>query len=363
MTTTDESSMALLSMLNEKGLVPQILKAIPAEQHHVFNAWMNRTESLLKATEKVHEVVMVKRGTTRKNTPMWLCTTTNGTEFYVFHPFTLTGWELYKPEFMAMKEDEILYWDDCPIRVKLEPDGKFLKPIWIEQRPEGSAPNERQRAFNVSFVRWIYARQFAVIDFETTGLDDSEIVEIGVVFYDGRPSIHRLIKPQKPIPAEATAIHCVGNDDVVDCPSFAEVWAEIAPMLEGIQLVAWNAEFELARLRYEFSRIADCTFKLPDIVCAMKGYTAGGYKKMSVALKESGIATKERLHSGVNDAQACLEIIKVLRERVHELDAKRQLASGEARSQADVVALRGASDGGSNITTLDHDTETDGGDN
>ncbi len=61
-----------------------------------------------------------------------------------------------------------------------------------------------------------------VVDTETTGVGpDDEIVELGaLVFHGGRVTDRRnvLVKPSKPIPEEATAVHGITNDIVASCP-------------------------------------------------------------------------------------------------------------------------------------------------
>ena len=56
----------------------------------------------------------------------------------------------------------------------------------------------------------------AILDTETTGLyDDAEIVEISIIDENGGVLLDTLVKPLKPIPAEATAIHgdrCLSTD-------------------------------------------------------------------------------------------------------------------------------------------------------
>lgn len=326
-----ELSVSLVKMLTEKTLIDSLLAVIPAEQQYVFKAWMDETDKLVIASEKIQHVIFVKRGTTRKGDPMWKCATRENTEFYIFHPFALFGWVLY-PEFMAMADGDTLYWDDCPIRIKLTPDGKYLKPSWVEQRPEGALPNNRNHSFNVAFVTWMFARPFATIDFETTGTHpEAEIVEIGIVFSDGRPPIHRLVKPQNPIPPQMTDIHSISDADVAICEPFWDVWAEVYPQIKDVALTAWNAEFEEARLQYELTRIGNSTFPMPEIMCAMKAYSFGrDYQKMTTALKEMEVPMEGRLHSGINDAEALLALLVALKKRVEGIDTHHRVLRGES---------------------------------
>lgn len=54
---------------------------------------------------------------------------------------------------------------------------------------------------------------YIILDTETTGLDNTaEIVEISVINDQGEVLLDTLIKPTKPIPGDATAIHGITNE-------------------------------------------------------------------------------------------------------------------------------------------------------
>ncbi len=61
---------------------------------------------------------------------------------------------------------------------------------------------------------------YLFIDTETTGLgDDAEIVEICIIDSHGFIMLNTLIKPTKPIPDEAIAIHGITNEMVAFAPA------------------------------------------------------------------------------------------------------------------------------------------------
>ena len=64
----------------------------------------------------------------------------------------------------------------------------------------------------------------AILDTETTGLyDDAEIVEISIIDENGGVLLDTLVKPLKPIPAEATAIHGITNEMVATAPTWVAI--------------------------------------------------------------------------------------------------------------------------------------------
>lgn len=93
--------------------------------------------------------------------------------------------------------------------------------------------------------RWV-AQNAAILDTETTGLDDqAEIVELAVVACSGETLLQTLVKPTRPIPPGAADIHGITDAMVADAPSWPEVQAQLLQILEGRQLVIWHADYDL----------------------------------------------------------------------------------------------------------------------
>jgi DNA polymerase III subunit epsilon len=97
------------------------------------------------------------------------------------------------------------------------------------------------------------------IDTETTGRNPEQdrVIEVGCVFYRGGQLLDKkgwLINPGCPIPAEASAVHGIFDQDVESCPPFEQVADEIASSLLGYIPLAYNAEFDRAFLQAEFKR-------------------------------------------------------------------------------------------------------------
>lgn len=98
-------------------------------------------------------------------------------------------------------------------------------------------------------------------DLETTGIQVAKdrIVEISFlkIMPDGKEiSKTRRINPQMPIPAQATAIHGITDDDVKDCPTFQEIAKSLAEQIEGCDLAGFNSNrFDIPLLAEEFLRV------------------------------------------------------------------------------------------------------------
>lgn len=103
-------------------------------------------------------------------------------------------------------------------------------------------------------------RPLAFFDLETTGLSISadRIVEISILRanIDGSTkTLTKRINPGRPIPPETTAIHGISDEDVKDCPSFAELGNELNQFLKDCDLAGYNAiKFDIPFLVEEFLR-------------------------------------------------------------------------------------------------------------
>jgi DNA polymerase III subunit epsilon len=169
---------------------------------------------------------------------------------------------------------------------------------------------------------------FAVIDFETTGLDPERdrVMEIGVVcFDDGVPtaSRHWLLNPGIPVPEEARAVHGITDEDIKDAPRFPEIASDLVELLRGRIPVAYNAEFDRAFLHAECRRLGLCDIEdsppalRNDVVWVdplvwvreLQKYEKG--KKLTDVCARLGLAL-ERAHRAAGDADAAGRVLLTL---------------------------------------------------
>lgn len=109
---------------------------------------------------------------------------------------------------------------------------------------------EVDRVYAIRWAKEMLEKDFVILDTETTGLGDAEIVEIAIVDKAGNPLVDTLIKPNIPIPAESTAIHGITDEMVKDAPALSEVWPQITDALRGKHLLVYNLEFDINILNY-----------------------------------------------------------------------------------------------------------------
>lgn len=96
-------------------------------------------------------------------------------------------------------------------------------------------------------------------DLETTGVNilRDKIVEISYikVMPSGEEEEKTLrINPGMPIPAEATAVHHITDEDVAKCPRFKDVAKELARVFLGCDIAGFNSNrFDVPLLMQEFA--------------------------------------------------------------------------------------------------------------
>ena len=101
-------------------------------------------------------------------------------------------------------------------------------------------------------------RPLAFFDLETTGIDPlrDKIVEIAVVRVlpgGATAGLTRRVHPGRPIPAEATAVHGIRDEDVAGAPPFRDLARELLEFLSDADLAGFNVRrFDVPLLEREF---------------------------------------------------------------------------------------------------------------
>lgn len=109
-----------------------------------------------------------------------------------------------------------------------------------------------------------------VIDTETTGLDPQDghrIVEIACLELmhhvpTGR-KFHRYVNPERDIPVDAYAVHGLSAEFLAGHPPFAAIADEFAAFIGDDRVVIHNAEFDLAFINSELTRLGRAPLACP----------------------------------------------------------------------------------------------------
>jgi len=101
-----------------------------------------------------------------------------------------------------------------------------------------------------------------VLDTETTGLDPGEghrIVEIACIelvhHVPTGHKFHRYVNPERDMPEEALAVHGITAEFLANQAPFAAIADELLAFIGSDRLVIHNAEFDLAFLNAELTRL------------------------------------------------------------------------------------------------------------
>ncbi len=165
-----------------------------------------------------------------------------------------------------------------------------------------------------------YAEKPIYIDTETTGTGPIDrIVEIGVIDHDGAVLLSTLVNPLMPIPPGATAVHHITDADVANAPTWAEVWAQLEPILKGRRICIYNAEYDTRMIVQSCKTAGLPVPNLSNSFCAMLLYAQfygawnaryGSFKwqTLSAAAEQCSI-TIENTHRAVDDCQLTRKVM------------------------------------------------------
>jgi DNA polymerase III epsilon subunit-like protein len=157
---------------------------------------------------------------------------------------------------------------------------------------------------------------WVIVDTETTGLDGlAEVVQIGVLSPTGQPLLNTLVRPTRPIPRDATAIHGITNQAVAAAPSYPLVHPHLEAALRGKSVVAYNAQFD-ARLLRQTAMLHRVGAVAAMWQCAMQRYAEyvgrwsdrhGHFMWQPLPRSEAARFAK---HQALDDCRATLDLIE-----------------------------------------------------
>jgi DNA polymerase III subunit epsilon len=162
-----------------------------------------------------------------------------------------------------------------------------------------------------------------IFDTETTGLSaigGDRLVEIGCIELDDRfPTgrvFHRYVNPERDMPREAFEIHGLSSDFLADKPVFAEIAEELYAFLDGAQLVAHNASFDMGFINAEFDRVGKPPFPsevVVDTVQLARRKFPGAKVSLDALCDRFGIDRSRRTkHGALLDAEFLAEVYSEL---------------------------------------------------
>ncbi len=163
-------------------------------------------------------------------------------------------------------------------------------------------------------------------DLETTGVNvaTDRIVEISIlkVWPNGnKESVTWRVNPEQPIPAQATEIHGINDEMVVNEPNFKSLAPQVVQMIKDSDLAGFNSNrFDIPLLAEELLRAdIDIDLRKHDAVDVQTIFHKMEKRTLTAAYKFYCGKDLEQAHSAEADTQATYEVLQAQLERYPEL--------------------------------------------
>lgn len=170
-------------------------------------------------------------------------------------------------------------------------------------------------------------RPIIFFDLETTGTDNAKdrIVEIALTKLktDGsRDSYVKRLNPGMPIPAEASAIHGIYDEDVKDAPMFKQIAHGLYEWMKHCDLGGYNsAKFDIPLLAEEFLRAGiNVDFTDRHMIDVQQVFFKMESRTLSAAYNFYCSKKLENAHSAEADVMATIEVLEAQLDRYADLE-------------------------------------------
>lgn len=170
-------------------------------------------------------------------------------------------------------------------------------------------------------------RPLIVFDLETTGIQitHDRIIDIYLIKVDpagSETTWYKRLNPQMPIPAEATAVHGISNDDVANCPTFSDVANELNQFIGQADFGGFNSNrFDFPMLVQEFYRAGiDFETEKRKFLDAQRIFHIKEPRNLTAAYAFYCNGNLEDAHSAKADTEATWEVIKAQLNRYTDLE-------------------------------------------
>jgi len=177
-------------------------------------------------------------------------------------------------------------------------------------------------------LRALDGREYLVLDTETTGLNDPELVSVAIIDNAGRVLIDELVRPGKPIEPGASRITGITNEAVMNCPEFPAIYKRLREAISRRLVVIYNAAYDLKVLRNTCRRY---NLEMPqfDHWCAMEWFAQiygkwdsyrqnFTWQKLSTAASYFAVKP-QNAHNALVDCITTLQVVEAGLKRAREL--------------------------------------------
>ncbi|MGI2169860.1 DNA polymerase III subunit epsilon [Shewanella sp. MF05960] len=175
------------------------------------------------------------------------------------------------------------------------------------------------------------ASRQVILDTETTGMNQAggpiyvghRIIEIGCVEVINRRltgrTYHQYINPGQSIDPEAIEVHGITNERVANEPRFHQIASEFINFIDGAEIVAHNANFDVSFMDHEFSKLNPIGPKTKDICSILdslaiaKRLHPGQKNNLDALCRRYGIDNGRRTyHGALLDAEILADVYLIM---------------------------------------------------
>ena len=159
-----------------------------------------------------------------------------------------------------------------------------------------------------------------IMDTETTGLDPlkgDRIIEVGIVEMIGRKftgeKLHVYINPQRGMDEEVIRIHGISEAFLTDKPTFDQVAQSLYDFMDGAEVIAHNASFDMNFLNMEFAKVGMHDFaervKVTDSLVMAKQQYPGQKNTLDALVRRLDVGKQDRtFHGALLDSEILAEV-------------------------------------------------------
>ncbi|MDE0843878.1 MAG: DNA polymerase III subunit epsilon [Psychrobacter pacificensis] len=159
-----------------------------------------------------------------------------------------------------------------------------------------------------------------IMDTETTGLDalkGDRIIEVGIVEMVGRKftgeKLHVYINPQRGMDDEVIRIHGISEAFLADKPTFDQVAQSLYDFMDGAEIIAHNATFDMNFLSMEFAKVGLNDFaervQVTDSLVMAKQQYPGQKNTLDALVRRLDVGKQDRtFHGALLDSEILAEV-------------------------------------------------------
>lgn len=159
-----------------------------------------------------------------------------------------------------------------------------------------------------------------IMDTETTGLDalkGDRVIEVGIVELVGRKftgeKLHVYINPQRGMDEEVIRIHGISEAFLADKPTFDKVAQALYDFMDGAEIIAHNASFDMNFLNMEFAKVGLNDFaervQVTDSLLMAKQQYPGQKNTLDALVRRLDVGKQDRtFHGALLDSEILAEV-------------------------------------------------------